>query len=125
MSDKLMLIIVSLALMASSGYGIWKDEVHKDEVIKLQEQTKSQSNKTESLETRISGFKNVMAIDERIMYRYQGSVSACRDATSALIDGDYSTAMLYAKDVGETEEDLQPLLDERKSLLQGTNAEML
>lgn len=97
----------------------------RKELETTQSTLKAEYAKNESQGTYISSLKNVVTLDERILYRYQKSINSCREATSAMIDGEYATAMLYAKDVGETEEDINPLLQERKQLLQGAKAELL
>lgn len=69
-------------------------------------------------------YQQALDVDYKIINRYSKSISACRSSVSSIIDGDYTSALIHAKDVGETEEDVQPLLEERSRLL-GTNAELL
>lgn len=122
-------VVIVILLIALCGSWLVKLWIDKSELQEQLEATKQEvaveKTAVEQSRDKNSSYREAVQIDEAIMQRYQKSIDACRLSTEALLEGDYTSALIHAKDVGETEEDVQPLLEERQKLLQGTNAELL
>lgn len=69
--------------------------------------------------------EKVNELDEKVVGRYQESVEACRTATSAIFDKDFEKALVNSDTIGRTEQDINPLLRERKELMMSMSASLL
>ena len=120
--ERLMVVILVLAFSGAS-YFQWNRSQNDLQVAR--ETVKARDASYQVLSARKGILDRVVKIDETVITRYQKSVDSCRNASQFLVDGDYYNALFEARDVGKTEEDVEPLLRERSNLLQGSNTDLL